>query len=159
MEPVGGAVIARAQTMLLVAVLLTAGVLLGSYLFEWRGRTLQTPDQSSEFGGLPSSISPESFARRISVEVLNGAGESGAAAQITEALRDAGFDVKTFGNASSFEYDSTLVIDRSNRAGAAQSVAEALGVMEVRSEPRPELYLDATIILGRDWRRRLRALE
>jgi len=158
-EPVGAVVIARAQTVLLVAVLLTAGVLLGSFLLEWRGRTLQTPEHTSQLERLPSTLSPESLARRISVEVLNGAGESRAAAQVTEALRDAGFDVKTFGNASSFEYDSTLVIDRSNRAGAARSVADALGVSEVRSEPRPDLYLDATIILGHDWRRRLRALE
>jgi hypothetical protein len=38
-------------------------------------------------------------------------------------------------------------------------VAEALGVDTVRADPRPELYLDATIILGRDWRERLRDLR
>ncbi|MCK5448016.1 MAG: LytR C-terminal domain-containing protein [Gemmatimonadetes bacterium] len=151
--------IARAQTILLVLVLLGAGVLLGSFLLEWRGHELATPASAPEFEGLPSSISPESFADRISVEVLNGAGEAGAAALITEALRDAGYDVKTFGNAPSFEYEKTIVIDRSDRSGAARSVADALGVDEVRSEPRPALYLDATIILGLDWKLRLEKLR
>jgi hypothetical protein len=151
--------IARAQTALLVLVLLGAGVLLGSFLLEWRGQELAVPTSRPDFEGLPSSIAPESSTERISVEVLNGAGVPGAAALITEALRDAGYDVKTFGNAPSFEYEETLVIDRSERLGAARSVADALGVDEVRSEPQPALYLDATIILGTDWRLRLEQLR
>lgn len=151
--------IARAQTVLLVLVLLGAGVLLGSFLLEWRGQELAVPPSRPDFEGLPSSISPESLTERISVEVLNGAGVPGAAARITEALRDAGYDVKTFGNAPSFEYEETLVIDRSERSGAARSVADALGVEEVRSEPQPALYLDATIILGMDWKLRLEKLR
>ena len=148
--------IARMQTALVVVVLLGSGVLLGSFLLEWRGRELAVPEADS-FDGLPSTV--DEAVQRISVEVLNGAGEPGAAAQITDALRDAGYDVKTFGNAPSFEYETTIVIDRSQRAGAARSVAEALGVEEVRSQPEPALYLDATIILGRDWRRRLAELR
>lgn len=151
--------IARAQTALLVLVLLGAGVLLGSFLLEWRGQELALPASGPEFEGLPSSIASEPFADRISVEVLNGAGEPGAAALITDALRDAGYDVKTFGNAPSFEYEETIVIDRSERSDAARSVADALGVNEVRTEPRPALYLDATIILGRDWKLRLEKLR
>jgi LytR cell envelope-related transcriptional attenuator len=151
-------VIARAQTVLLVVVLLGAGVLLGSFLLEWRGQKLETPAGES-FGGLPSSLANGSRDERISVEVLNGGGEPGAAAQVTQALREAGYDVKTFGNAGSFEYDETIVIDRSLRPGAARSVADALGVDSVVSEPRPDLYLDATIILGHDWKSRLTRLR
>ncbi len=151
--------IRRAQTVLLVVVLLAAGVLLGSFLLEWRERTLHTTRAGSIIEGVPGSLVPESEDARVSVEVLNGAGETGAAARITDALRAAGFDVKTFGNAASFDHDRTLVLDRSGRDGAARSVAEALGVDTVRADPRPELYLDATIILGRDWRERLRDLR
>jgi hypothetical protein len=151
--------IARLQTALIVFVLLGAGVLLGSFLLEWRGHELEVPVSAGEFEGLPSSISPESFADRISVEVLNGAGEAGAASLVTEALRDAGYDVKTFGNAATFEYEKTIVIDRSERSGAARSVADALGVEEIRSEPQPALYLDATIILGLDWKLRLEQMR
>ncbi|MCL7972889.1 MAG: LytR C-terminal domain-containing protein [marine benthic group bacterium] len=150
--------IARMQTVLVVLVLLGAGVLLGSFLLEWRGRELAVSDSSS-FDGLPSSLSTDEAEQRISVEVLNGAGEPGAAARITDALRDAGYDVKTFGNAPSFEYEVTIVIDRSERSGAARSVADALGVDEVRLQPEPALYLDATIILGRDWQERLAAIH
>jgi len=149
---------ARLQTVALVVVLLGAGVLLGSFLLEWRGRELALPGSSTRFEGVPSSISPESLADRISVEVLNGGGEPGAASLVTEALRDAGFDVKTFGNAASFEYENTVVIDRSGRPGASRSVADALGVDEVVTEPEPALHLDATIILGRDWRQALARL-
>lgn len=151
--------IARAQTALIVLVLLGAGVLLGSFLLEWRGRELDAPAASGAFEGLPSSVPRPTNSNRISVEVLNGAGEPGAAAQITDALRDAGYDVKTFGNAASFEYEETVVIDRSGVSNAARTVADALGVEEVRSEPQPALYLDATIILGRDWRSRLSELR
>ena len=151
--------IARAQTLLVVLVLLGAGVLLGSFLLEWRGRELEISTASPVFEGLPSSVSAEALTGRISVEVLNGAGEPGAASKVTEALRDAGYDVKTFGNAASFEHEITIVIARSDRSDAARSVADALGVEEVHSEPRSELYLDATIILGRDWRLRLDRLR
>ena len=147
--------IARVQTVLLVVVLLGAGVLLGSFLIEWRGRELTVPGAGPGFAGLPSSIASESLADRISVEVLNGAGEAGAAALVTDALRDAGFDVKTFGNAPDFEHENTVVIDRSGRSGASRSVADALGVEEVLLELQPALYLDATIVLGRDWKQRL----
>lgn len=145
---------ARVQTLLAVLVLLGAGVLLGSFLIQWRGRTLEVPAQRV-VRGIPVSVPRELSSERVSVEVLNGSGEKGAAAAVTEALRDAGFDVKTFGNAPSFEYDSTVVLDRSGRQNAARNVAGALGLSDFRSEPRPDLYLDATIILGRDWRARL----
>jgi hypothetical protein len=151
--------IARAQTVLLVLVLLGAGVLLGSFLIEWRGRELTVPGSGSGFAGVPSSISAESLEDRISVEVLNGAGEAGAAALVTDALRDAGFDVKTFGNAPDFQHENTVVIDRSGRSGASRSVADALGVKDVLSEPQPALYLDATIILGMDWKQRLEEIR
>ena len=93
------------------------------------------------------------------MEVLNGAGEAGAASRVTRALRDAGYDVKTYGNAPSYDYEETVVIDRSGVPGAARSVAEALGVAEVVDELQPSLYVDATIILGRDWRDRLQHIR
>jgi hypothetical protein len=151
-------VIARAQTVFVVLVLLGVGVLLGSFLTEWRGRELRVPEPSS-FEGTPASPPSDTPASRVSVEVLNGAGVAGAAALVTEALRDAGYDVKTFGNAPSFGYEQTLVIDRSERPGAARSVGDVLGVTEIVSEPQPELYLDATIILGADWKTKLDRLR
>jgi hypothetical protein len=150
---------ARVQTILLVVVLLGAGVLLGSFFLEWRGHSLVTPDEAGAVRGLPSTAGSQAHETQIAVEVLNGAGDRGAAHLITDALRAAGFDVKTFGNAADFDHEHTVVIDRSGRRGAARAVAETLGVSEIQSELRPDLYLDATIILGRDWRDRLEQMS
>ncbi len=143
---------ARVQTALMVVALLTAGALIGSFLLEWRGARLRSPGSEAEYEGLPASLSLDELEGRISVEVLNGAGDAGAAALVTEELRRMGFDVKTFGNAPSFDQQRSSVLDRSGRTGAARAVADSLGVVEVVSRPRADLYLDATVILGRDWR-------
>ena len=37
------------------------------------------------------------------------------------------------------------------QAAAAAAVAEALGVQRVRLEPDSGLYLEVTVVLGRDW--------
>jgi len=49
-------VIARAQTALVVLVLLGAGVLLGSFLLEWRGVELGVPVASEDFEGLAREL-------------------------------------------------------------------------------------------------------
>lgn len=89
---------------------------------------------------------------RVRVEVYNGGGVTGMAATATEVLRDSGFDVVTFGNA--LPYDSTRaseVIDRVGRADVARAVAGALGIDNVQSDPDPNLYVDVTVVLGREW--------
>lgn len=151
--------IGRAQTAVLVLVLVGVGVLLGSFLIQWRGTELVVPEGDRGFDGTPSTLAADPHGRRVSVEVLNGAGVPGAASRFTRALRDAGYDVKTYGNAPNFEYERTMVIDRSGAAGAARTVADALGVAEIVEEPRPDLFVDATIILGRDWKSRLEDLR
>jgi hypothetical protein len=150
-EPGDRLVKGRLGALLAGLTLLAVGVLLGSALAGWgdRRRAGDSADQAS----VPYDISVGDQERRISVEVLNGAGDAGAASEVTERLRSLGFDVKTYGNAGRFDYPSTLVLDRSGRAGAARDVARALGGVELRSEPDSTLYLDATVILGKDWRR------
>ena len=139
----------RFHTGLVVAVLLLAGALLGSGLLEWGDRRQVTPsDPAAALGGASSTRGEEM--ERISVEVLNGAGARGAAARISGRLRDMGFDVKTFGNAPSPQ-DRTILIDRSGRTWAARALSDSLGGVPVRADPAPELYLDATLILGSDW--------
>jgi hypothetical protein len=71
---------------------------------------------------------------------------------MADRLRDMGFDVKTYGNAKRFDYELTTVFDRSGAAGAAAEVADSLGGPPVVKELRRDLRLDATVILGRDWR-------
>jgi hypothetical protein len=88
---------------------------------------------------------------RVRVEVLNGGGRVGVARSATSLLRDRGFDVVYYGNAGSFDRDSSVVLDRVGQMAWAEAVAEALGIGNVRSEPNPNLYLDVSVVLGRDW--------
>jgi len=97
--------------------------------------------------GLPVDAPGE----RVRVEVLNAGGVTGMAGDATERLRDVGFDVVQWGNARSFDQDSTVVIDRVGRLDLAQGVANAMGIHNVRSEPDSNLYVDVTVLLGRDW--------
>jgi hypothetical protein len=87
---------------------------------------------------------------RIKVEVQNATARRGLARQATLYLRDRGFDVVSFGNASE-RRDSTLVLDRSGHADWAALVATA---MKARVESRPDSsrYLDVTVLVGGDWR-------
>lgn len=89
--------------------------------------------------------------RRIRVEVLNAAGIPRLAQRGTDRLRDRGFDVVYFGNARGFHPDTSLVLDRVGDLEAARAVADALGVTQVRSAPDTSLYLEVTVVLGKDW--------
>jgi hypothetical protein len=146
------------RARVLVGMLLLAAALAGSYLLERRaGPPADAPPGLAERESLPEPLDIP-FAeqqRRVRVEVLNGAGETGAAATATDSLRAWGFDVKTYGNAPRFDVEETFVIDRSGREGAASRLAERLGRAELRVDLDPELYLDATVVLGADWRERL----
>ncbi len=88
------------------------------------------------------------------VEILNGNGVSGIASKFTEYLRDAGFDVQRTDNADRFNYEHTMVLDRSKNPEKAKAVAKALNIdpKYVQSEPNPTLHLDVTVILGKDYR-------
>lgn len=87
------------------------------------------------------------------VEVLNGNGVPGVAAEYTEFLREEGFDVQNTENADNFSYENTLVIARSENRQKAYAVARALLIdtSRVQSNIDPSLQLDVTVILGDDY--------
>jgi len=114
----------------------------GSAISQWRGRSSGAASDSARRAN-PSD--------RVRVEVLNGGGRSGAAREATEQLRGLGFDVVFFGNASAFGRDSSVVLDRVGALEMARDVADALGIRNVLSEPDPNLYLDVSVVLGKDW--------
>lgn len=125
---------------LLTAIVFTAvGAFLASLLFGLR------PDAGSR------SVGSEQGRSRIRVEVLNGAGVDGLALRATDSLRSAGFDVVYYGNARSFDRERSVVLDRGGSLEKAVAVGQVLGIYNVRSEPNPDLYLDVTVMLGRDW--------
>ncbi len=134
------------------AVLMVA-VLLGSAWWGWRASREPVDPAEDPFGSqLELPPEAEAYAR---VEVLNGTGEPGVAQQAAEVLRRGGLDVVYFGNAGSFDILRTKVIDRVGSRLLADSVARWLGVGALEVDPDLTLHLDATIILGRDWRERL----
>jgi hypothetical protein len=92
---------------------------------------------------------PMTAGARVRVEVLNAAGQAGLARLATGTLRDHGFDVVHYGNASAA--DSSIVLHRAGNPGAAHAVARAIGVRRVESRPDTTLYLDVSVILGSDW--------
>lgn len=138
----------------MVVVLLAAGVFVGSAISQWK--PLPEQDRPAELTrkqvlsrmaidlGVPAL-------GRVRVEILNAGGRSGMAREATRFLRDVGFDVVDFGNAESFDADSTVVIDRSGRPAAALAVARALGAAVVREEVALNLYVDVTVLLGSGW--------
>jgi hypothetical protein len=122
--------------------LLLGGVLGGIALFHRTGGAGRAP--ASPTGAVHAT-------GRVRVEVLNGGGRAGAAREATEQLRTQGFDVVYFGNAASFDVDSSAVLDRVGDLGPARDVARAMGIGNVRSEPDSTLFVDVSVVLGRDW--------
>jgi hypothetical protein len=88
---------------------------------------------------------------RVRVEVLNAAGVPGLARIATDRLRDAGFDVVYFGNNRGFAPESSLVLDRVGKPEHADEVARAIEIPRVLSRPDSTLYLEVTVVLGKDW--------
>ncbi|MEM0963143.1 MAG: LytR C-terminal domain-containing protein [Bacteroidota bacterium] len=89
---------------------------------------------------------------RIQVEVLNGAGVDGLAANATEYLRRRGFDVVSVGNAPS--RDTSVVLVRSGTALDARHVAQALGLGPgaiVTGGSTLNYALDVTVTLGANY--------
>ena len=131
----------RLRALGVVLVILALGTLIGSAISQWAG------GKPMVGAGTGRKIERE----RIRVEVLNGGGHAGAAREATDQLRDLGFDVVFFGNAGSFDRDSSVVLDRMGHIESARDVADALGIRNVRSEPDSNLYLDVSVVLGMEW--------
>ncbi|HYJ79671.1 MAG TPA: LytR C-terminal domain-containing protein [Longimicrobiaceae bacterium] len=135
----------RLQTVGLFATLLAVAALVGSLAWGLLG---PGTGEGEEAAAAPARTRPSG---RVRVEVLNASGTPGLARRATDVLRDRGFDVVELGNARGFAPDSSLVLDRVGRIELARQVADALGVRRVRTLPDADLYLDVTVVLGRDW--------
>ncbi len=132
--------------MVLVVVLLT-GAVLGTAGAQWLTAEPDGPGEGT------SPVHTGATTERIRVEVLNGSGRSGLARETTGFLRDRGFDVVEVGNWKTFEEDSTFVLARTGDLEVARRVAETLGVSRVTEAPDPNLFVDVSVVLGRDWSR------
>jgi len=89
----------------------------------------------------------------IQVEVLNGCGRDGLASAMMGYLRSRGFDVVSSGNHTTFGIEKTQILNRISDDSAAGQVATALGLGsgDIVSEPREDLYVDASVLIGCDY--------
>ena len=111
---------------------------------------LRLPEESAPLDEV-TAVNQPVVDGRVTVEVLNAGGVSGVAREATAVLRSAGFDVISFGNASSFDQVESVVVDRIGDPNPALSVASVLGIRNVRSEPDSNLYLNISVLLGSQW--------
>jgi hypothetical protein len=98
-------------------------------------------------------VLPSTSSDRITVEVLNGTRQQGAARTATRVLRRQKLDVVFLGNADSL-VDSTLVVARRGDSARARLVAAALGLGAVRIETDTFRRVDVSVILGDDFQPR-----
>lgn len=91
----------------------------------------------------------------IQVEVLNGNGAPGLASRFTSTLRKSGFDVVETGNFEHYNVEQSYVVSRTDDKENALRIARALGIHEenVVTMASKDFFLDATIVIGADWRR------
>ena len=90
----------------------------------------------------------------IQLDVQNGTNENGIATKFTEYLRQNGIDVVEIGNYKSQDIERTLIIDRAGDKAKARKVAQALGVNEknIIQQLNNSLYLDVTVVIGKDFK-------
>lgn len=148
----------RLQTIGLFVTLLAVAVLVGSLAAGLAGGAGSTATDEPRSAAPPEPSAPrpstaaETSAAPVRVAVLNASGIPRLADRGRARLRDDGrFDVKEIGNAPGFSPDSSVVLDRVGQVGHARAVADALGISRVESRPDANLYLDVTVVLGKDW--------
>ena len=91
----------------------------------------------------------------IRVEILNGGGESQVAARLRKKARALGLDVIHEGNAPSFNYLHTLVVDLDGDIEQARQVADILGIPHFIQQKKENQFnlASVSIVIGRDYRR------
>ena len=86
------------------------------------------------------------------VDVLNGSGTAGVAADVGGILADEGFEINDTGNADSFDHGRTLICFPDDGRSAARRVQRVLGVGELVEidEQMPYLNDRITVVIGQD---------
>jgi len=96
-----------------------------------------------------STLDPSS----IKVEVLNGSGISGLANQLAAQLQDKGFQVVNVGNADSFNYSETQILDRTGKSSLVREISRMVGSNISQETGKDSSSSDITIIIGKNFNR------
>ena len=86
----------------------------------------------------------------VEVQVLNESQVERGALRLARLLRERGFDVVEIGNGSRVGRTETEVIVRGDDMEKGAAIARALNCKLLRSEKKPELLLDVTVLVGQD---------
>lgn len=87
----------------------------------------------------------------IRLEVLNGCGKKDIAKEVTTIMRGYGYDVVNVGNADSFHYDVTIIIDRVGAIEFAKDVAKTLDTDNYIQQIDKNRLLEVSVIIGNDF--------
>lgn len=88
----------------------------------------------------------------VRIEVLNGTGEEGLGRVVARALMRRKVDVLFVGNADAFDYPRTVLIARKVKP-EIKSLGELIGCEEFVEQLSDGSMVDATLIIGADYRR------
>lgn len=141
----------RLETIALGAAAIAVAAFVVSFALGLRGARVRTVD-------LPRTQEPEEIIAPVDrsngrrVEVLNASRRSGIARQATLELRDAGYDVVYYGNASAADEEQSMVLDRVGDPAVARGAARVLGITAVDTRIDSTRQVEASIILSSDWR-------
>ena len=88
----------------------------------------------------------------IRVEVLNGCGVNRLAMKVTNVLRKQGFNVIKIGNTENQDFEKTVIVERSDETlQNAKYMSERIGCKNIGEDIDAGLYLEVTIIIGKDY--------
>lgn len=130
------------------------------------------PSSPSEIAGTPEQIDStviqpaeepppkeEEQQKILQVEILNGCGVRRLVARIADLMRQDGFDVVNTDNYKEnnqirFSIQNSFILDRLGNQTNAKSIADAIGIdySNIRTEISPDMMLDATIVIGHDYK-------
>lgn len=106
---------------------------------------------------------PEEIYRRntnIRVEVLNGCGVNRLALRVTNILREQGFNIVTIGDTEQQNFEETVIIERRDeKMSNALYFGERIGCNNIGKDIDPALYLEVTLILGKDYQKFFKNVE
>lgn len=90
----------------------------------------------------------------IRIEVLNGCGVNRLAIKVTNILRKKGFNVLKVGNTKNQDFEETVVLERSKENMVnANYFAKQIGCQNIDKDIDPALYLEITLIIGKDYKK------
>jgi hypothetical protein len=90
----------------------------------------------------------------LRLEVLNGCGVDRLALRVTNLLRKRGFNVVKIGDTRDQDFDETVVLERGqDNMANAKYFAKQFGCKNVDKDIDQALYIDITVIIGKDYKK------